>query len=94
VADFRPVGLWRLLANNYTATVEFSDRGLCLITYQSAGFSEYRGCGWDTSGRTVNLYSWESTEWVPISLVAASDVELEVATDRRVVFHRLTWKHH
>jgi hypothetical protein len=93
-AEFRPVGLWRFLADQYTATVDFSARGTCLITYQSAGFTEYRGCGWEASGRTVNVYPFESESWEPVALIAANDVSLEFALDRRVVFRRLTWKHH
>ena len=93
-AKFQPVGMWRFVADHYTAIIEFSGRGTCLVTYQSAGVAEYRGCGWEASGRTVNLYPFESELWEPVALIALSDAEIQFVSNRRVVFHRLTSRDH
>ena len=94
-APFHPVGLWHLEAQEYSATIDFSGTGMCLVTYLRRGYVEHRGaCYWEASGATVNIHPREVGPLTPVTLTAASDAVLEFASDNRVVFHRRSWREH
>jgi len=97
-SKFRPVGRWLYHAETYStamtysATIDFAERGTCLVTYMRGDYFEFRQCGWEASGNAVTVYPLETETWEPISLIPANDGALEFASDRRVAFHRrLSW---